>query len=143
MGAAEMETLSELIKWYEKRGAPSDQQELRSLLRELAQQTGGVIGRDVLTLVANALQVKESFLQAIARRTSGIRLDDRHVLEICAGPNCGKHTALLKFAETLDGVTVKTVPCMRLCGKGPNIRWDGELHNRADEKLLRKLLETE
>jgi hypothetical protein len=29
---------------------------------------------------------------------------------------------------------------MRLCGKGPNLRWDGTLHHKADEALLRKLL---
>jgi hypothetical protein len=30
---------------------------------------------------------------------------------------------------------------MRLCGKGPNIRWDGTLYHGADEALLKMLLE--
>jgi hypothetical protein len=29
---------------------------------------------------------------------------------------------------------------MRQCGKGPNIRWDGQLYNGADEALLRRLV---
>jgi hypothetical protein len=37
-------------------------------------------------------------------------------------------------------VTVKTIPCQRLYGKGPNIRFDGQLHHKADEALIRKLL---
>ena len=46
------------------------------------------------------------------------------------------------LAEKLaDGkVTAKYVPCMRLCGKGPNIRWDGVLYHSADEALIRRLL---
>ena len=41
------------------------------------------------------------------------------------------------------GLTVRTVPCMRQCGKGPNIRFDGRLYNGADEALIRSLLQEE
>ena len=37
-------------------------------------------------------------------------------------------------------VTLKTIPCQRMCGKGPNIRFDGKLYHKADEALLRQLL---
>jgi NADH:ubiquinone oxidoreductase subunit E len=30
---------------------------------------------------------------------------------------------------------------MRQCGKGPNLKWDGQIYNRADPELLKKLLE--
>ena len=87
--------------------------------------------------------MKESLLLALIRRYPRLRLADTHLLEICAGPNCGKHTALADAAEQLrkKGITVKFVPCMRLCGKGPNLKWDGTLYHQADEALLKKLLQ--
>ena len=38
-------------------------------------------------------------------------------------------------------ISVSFVPCMRLCGKGPNIRWDGKIYHQADEALIRSLVE--
>jgi len=29
-----------------------------------------------------------------------------------------------------------------MCGKGPNLKWDGTLYNGADEALIRKLVES-
>ncbi len=66
------------------------------------------------------------------------------MLELCAGENCRRSRTLAACAEALGkehGFTVKYVPCMRLCGKGPNIKFDGKLYHRADEALLRSLLE--
>ena len=64
-------------------------------------------------------------------------------MELCAGPNCGKSSSLADYAEEIvpKGVTVKRVGCMRLCGKGPNLRWDGKLYHRADRALIRRLME--
>ena len=28
---------------------------------------------------------------------------------------------------------------MRMCGKGPNVKWDGQVYHQADEMLLRQL----
>jgi NADH:ubiquinone oxidoreductase subunit E len=87
------------------------------------------------------LGTKEGVLLALIRRIPRLRLGDTHLLEICAGPNCGKHTQLAAAAEKLadDKITLRFIPCQRLCGKGPNIRWDGRLYHKADEKLLREL----
>ena len=64
-------------------------------------------------------------------------------MELCAGPNCGKSAFLADYAEKIapKGVMVKRVGCMRLCGKGPNLRWDGKLYHRADRALIRRLME--
>ena len=71
-----------------------------------------------------------------------MRLKDCHVLEICAGPNCSRRGKLAELAEKYRGrVEVRLVPCMRQCGKGPNLRFDGKLYNGADEKLLAALLD--
>ena len=125
--------LQEALDYYKKQGAPGDQTALIALLREVQEEHGGIPAWCV-EQCALSLKVKESFLLAVIRRIPGLRLMDRHVLELCAGPNCGKHT---------DKVTVKFVPCMRMCGKGPNLKWDGKLIHGADEALLRRLLEGE
>lgn len=136
--------LEEAIAYYGKQGAPGDQSALVSLLREVQRENGGSIPAGMLTLVSEAYGVKDSYLRALIRRIPSLRLKDTHCLEICGGPNCGKHAALAAFGEKLraSGISVKTVPCMRMCGKGPNIRWDGQLYHRADEALLRRLLES-
>lgn len=135
--------LEEAIAWYQKQGAPSDQTAVTGLLREVQAEFGGAIPRYLVGSIAEKLGVKESFLLAVIRRIPSLRLADTHCLEICAGKNCGKHAALAEAAEKLRSAKteVKFVPCMRHCGKGPNIRWDGTLYHRADEALLRRLAE--
>lgn len=135
--------LEEAMAWYGKQGAPRDQMALVNLLREIQGENGGSIPRWMLSPVAEGYGVKESLLLALIRRYPSLRLADTHLLEICAGPNCGKHAALAAAAEELrkKGITVKFVPCMRLCGKGPNLKWDGTLHHKATPELLKKLTE--
>lgn len=135
--------LKEAIDWYGKQGAPRDQNALVNLLREIQEENSGSIPKWMLPAIAEAYGVKESLLLALIRRYPRLRLADTHLLEICAGPNCGKHTSLADAAEQLrkKGITVKFVPCMRLCGKGPNLKWDGTLYHQADEALLKKLLQ--
>ena len=137
-------SLEEAVAYYKKQGAPSDQSALVSLLREVQQENGGAIPKSVLPLVAERLGTKESYLLAVIRRIPSLRLSDSHMLEMCGGPNCGKHAALAAAAEKLckgKNVTLKFVPCMRLCGKGPNLKWDGTLYHKADEALIKRLLE--
>ena len=134
--------LEEAIGYYRKQGAPRDQTALVNLLREVQQESGGIPAW-IIGAVAEAYGVKESLLLALIRRYPSLRLADTHTLELCAGPNCGKHAALAAAAEKLRdrGITVKFTPCMRQCGKGPNLKWDGKLYHKADEALLKKLLE--
>lgn len=138
--------LEEAISYYAKQGAPADQSALISLLREIQRENGGSIPGHTLPAIAHAYQIKDSLLRAIISRMPSLRLANTHCLEICAGANCGKHTHLAVWAERIQKnhagkVTVKYLPCMRMCGKGPNIRWDGELYHNADEALLRNLME--
>lgn len=137
--------LEEAIVWHRAAGAPGDQTALVSLLREVQQESGGSIPRPALTRIAEVCGVRDSYLLALIRRIPSLRLSDVHVLELCSGPNCGRARALAALAEALCAkgpgtVTLRLVPCMRLCGKGPNLRWDGVLHHGADEALLRRLL---
>ena len=136
--------LQEALEHYKKQGAPGDQTALIALLREIQEQHGGIPSWCV-ERCAGFLGVKETFLLAVIRRIPGLRLSECHLLELCAGPNCGKHTHLAALAEQLatKQITVKFVPCMRLCGKGPNLKWDGKLYHGADETLLRHLLKGE
>ena len=133
--------LNEAIAYYRGQGAPGDQNALRNLLAEVQQESGGAIPGYLLPQIAAALGTKESFLTAIIRRIPSLRLKDCHVLEICAGPNCSRRGQLAQLAEKYRGrVEVKLVPCMRQCGKGPNLRFDGTLYNGADAQLLDRLI---
>ena len=139
-----MDWLKETIEHYRRQGASSDQTALVSLLREVQMEYGGGIPVYILPTIAQELGTKESFLQAVIKRLPSLRLADQHCLELCAGPNCGKHAALASFAEKRckeRSITLKFVPCMRLCGKGPNLKWDGTLYHKADEALIKRLLE--
>ena len=135
--------LEDAIAYYKKQGAPGDQSAVIALLREVQQEHGGSIPKYVLTLIARELGTRESLLGAIIKRIPSLRLADTHLLELCTGPNCGRHTAIADLAESIcrgKGVTIKYVPCMRMCAKGPNIRFDGTLYHKTDEALLRSLL---
>ena len=135
--------MDEIVAYYKKMGAPADQTVLVQLLKELQQQ--GILRGDMLSQLSEQLGVKESFLLAVIRRIPGLRLEDTHTLELCAGPNCGKATALARYAEKhcKDRCQLKFVPCMRLCGKGPNVKFDGKLYHGADENLLDRLINGE
>ena len=136
-------TLQEALEYYRRQGAPGDQTALTELLREIQREFGGIPGH-MPKAIAESYGTKESLILALIRRIPSLRLLGTHCLELCAGPNCGKHLDLAACAEELQkkhgNFTLKFVPCMRQCGKGPNLRWDGRLHNRATEELLRDLI---
>jgi len=138
-----MWNLMEAVSYYKAQGAPQDQGSLIALLQEIQRENGGAIPAHLLKDAAEGLGVRESLLLALIRRMPRLRLADAHVLEICAGPNCGKCRTLAAFGENLQGgkIQVRFVPCMRMCGKGPNIRFDGTVYHQADEALLRRLTE--
>ena len=134
--------LKEAIDHYRRQGAPGDQNALRNLLTEIQEAHGGTIPKGILPEVAGGLGVKESFLLAIIRRVPSLRLKDVHVLEICAGPNCSRRGKLAELAGQYRGrVELKFVPCMRQCGKGPNLRFDGKLYNGADAQTLARIMD--
>jgi len=134
----------EAVAHYRAMGAPGDQQALIALLREVQREKGG-IPKPLLAEIAGEYRIKEALLLALIRRIPSLRLMDSHILEVCSGKNCGKRGNLMQFLERNYGKTdrfeIKYVPCMRHCGKGPNVRWDGTLYHQADEALIRKLVE--
>jgi len=138
--------LSEIVEYYRSLGAPGDQNAVIGLLREVQKECGGQIPPRILEEIGSAYAVKTGFFLAFIRRIPSLRLGEGHCLEICGGPNCGKRAVLAEFVETTYGTkpanfTVKFVPCMRMCGKGPNIRWNGTVFHQADEGLIRRLVE--
>ena len=136
--------LEEAITYYQKQGAPRDQNALIGLLKEIQQEQGS-ISRFDMNRIMECYSIKEGILLALIKRIPRLRLSDTHVLELCGGPNCGKHTALAQFAEKLQkekgNFTLKFVPCMRMCAKGPNLKWDGKLYHGATEELIRNLVD--
>ena len=134
--------MKEMLEYYRRQGAPSDQTALINLLKEL-QQTYVAVPKWAVAEIAEYYKCKESFILAVVKRIPSLRLQDTHLLELCAGPNCGKHTALAAEAEKLcklKRVELKYMGCQRMCGKGPNIKFDGKLYHKATVELLRELL---
>lgn len=95
-------SIEEAILYYKKQGAPADQSALVNLLREVQNESGGSIPAWAAARIAGDYGVKETFLQAIIWRIPGLRIGDVHCMELCAGPNCGKHTALASLANELQ-----------------------------------------
>ena len=134
--------MEQILAYYKKQGAPGDQSALVNLLKEL-QQIYGAVPQWAVEEIAACYGIKENFILAVIKRIPSLRLENSHLLELCAGPNCGKHTALAAEAEKLcklKGVTMNYMGCQRMCGKGPNIKFDGKLYHKATPELLRELL---
>ena len=131
--------LKEAMEYYASQGAPGEQGALVALLREVQRERGG-IPAEVPGEIARTYGVKEGLILALIKRIPSLNLKESRCLELCAGPNC-RGGALGAYVEKrYPGVTVKYVPCMRLCGKGPNLRWKGQLYHGADRALIDKLL---
>lgn len=133
--------LEEALDYYRRQGAPGDQNALIALLKEI-QKENGCIPAQTPAAIAAAYEIREPLVLALIRRVPSLRLAGGHCMELCAGPNCGKAASLADYAEQIapQGVTVKRVGCMRLCGKGPNLRWDGKLYHQADKGLIQRLM---
>ena len=145
-----MGDIRELIEYYREQGAPQDQQMIIALLREAQEIGGGMLSAKALSQIAAAYAMKETMLTALIRRVPGIRLEDTpHRLQICG--TCRTGAKLRDFVERTYGVksggvstagfSYQVTPCMKNCKNGPSIRWDGTLHSRADEALIRSLIE--
>ena len=137
--------IKEALEYFREQGAPSNQNALIQLLREIQQENGGRIPKYLLQDVAAYYGIKEGILLALIKRIPSLRLGDTHCLELCAGPNCGKNKALADYAEKLHrdsggSFELKFVPCMRLCGKGPNVRWDGKIYHQMTQQKLKDLV---
>ena len=131
--------MKEAMEYYASQGAPGEQGALVALLREVQRERGG-IPAEVPGEIARTYGVKEGLILALIKRIPSLNLKESRCLELCAGPNC-RGGALGAYVEKrYPGVTVKYVPCMRLCGKGPNLRWRGQLYHGADRALIDKLL---
>ncbi|MCI6957673.1 MAG: formate dehydrogenase [Candidatus Faecousia sp.] len=131
--------LKEAMEYYASQGAPGEQGALVALLREVQRERGG-IPAEVPGEIAKAYGVKEGLILALIKRIPSLNLKESRCLELCAGPNC-RGGALGAYVEKrYPGVTVKYVPCMRLCGKGPNLRWKGQLYHGADKELIDSLM---
>ena len=147
--------LNEAIEYYRKDGAPQSQDALIALLREVQEENEGVLPSYMIREIAKKLKIKESFLMAIIKRYPSLRLDSApNFLEVCGGPNCAKNNSaklmrfiMEKYKVESGGISekgkfaYKIGGCMKHCGKGPNIRWNGEVYNKMDEKKLVQLIE--
>ena len=113
--------MKEILDYYRRQGAPGDQTALVGLLKEL-QQTYGAVPKWAVGEIAEEYKVKESFILAVVKRIPSLRLQDTHLLQLCAGPNCGKHSVLAAEAEKLcklKGVELNTWAASGCAAKAP------------------------
>ena len=150
-------SLSEALEYYRSQGAPGAQPALVELLREVQAENGGVIPDAALEEIAAFYNLRESFLTALIRRYPSLRTQQApHRLEVCGGPNCAKQASskLMAHIETIYGVqsggisqkggfSYRVTGCMKNCGKGPNLKWDGQIYNGASPDLLDRLVNGE
>ena len=132
----------EALSHYRSQGAPGDQTAVVNFLKEVQAQNG-CIPQWMLTRAAERWGCKESLFLAFIRRLPSLWLEDTHTLELCGGPNCSRREDLADFAQTLcrqKGIEFRLTPCMRQCGKGPNLRLDGKLYSGVTRKTLEDLL---
>ena len=134
-----MWTLKEALDYYRDAGAPSQQSALVELLREI-QAEEGLISDAALQAVCTAYGLRETFLNAIIARYPSLKTEQiRHRLVVCCGKSCGGRGSakLLELLErnwgivsgqTVNGIACRTVPCLKHCGRGPNIQWDGTVY---------------
>ena len=128
-------TLEEALAYYRRQGAPGEQGALVALLREVQEERGGALPAADLAEIAAALSLRDTFLSAIIRRYSGrgaARL--AAFVEETYGVRPGGVSASGRFTYRITG-------CMKNCPNGPSLRWDGALHSRADEALIRALVD--
>ena len=132
----------EALGHYRIQGAPGDQTAVVQFLKEVQAQNG-CIPKWMLTRAAECWGCKESLFLAYIRRLPSLRLEDSHTLEPCGGPNCSRREELADYAQTLckqKGIEFRLVPCMRQCGKGPNLRLDGKPYSGITRQTLEDLL---
>ena len=144
------EELLTLIDYYRTQGAPGDQQMLVALLREVQEAEGGILSQNAKAMITEAYGLKSSVLQVIFRRVPGLRTQDApHQLEICGSCRAGvalrvwlEDTYQVKSGDIsqIGGFFYRIVGCMKQCGRGPALRWDGTLYTQADKALVQKLI---
>ena len=146
------EELKEMIRDYRERGAARDQNELVQLLRETQALYDGIVPHKALEKIADKLDLKMTFLDALLKRYPSIKTETaRRTLSVCGSKSCAKRSRLADFIEKEYGVTpgetaqagfrYKVAGCMKKCGKGPCVKWDGELHTGMTEEKLIRLIE--
>lgn len=144
--------LQKIIEAYSARGAARDQNELVQLMREAQALYGGVLPQTALDGIAAVLGLKRTFLDAVLRRYPSIKTESaRHTLAVCCGKNCAKRDALADFVQqeysvqpggvAKAGFRFQAAGCMKNCGKGPCVKWDGEIHTGMTAEKLRQLIE--
>lgn len=152
MNEQQRQALAQEIEAAARRGAARDQVELVSLLRTAQAACGGVLYRDVVLEIAQALGLKVTFLEAVLKRYPSIRTDQApHVLTVCQGPNCARGGQLADFVRRTyqvepggvagAGFRFQVSGCMKHCGSGPNVKWDGQVYHQMTPEALRRLVE--
>ena len=145
--------IHESVEYYKGQDAPQNQFALVELLKEVQEHNGGVLADNVVQEIAALLNIKPSFLNAVIKRYPSLKpAAAPHRLEICGGKNCAGNgsAALLKFIKQTynvdnggisvsGGFSFAVCNCLKHCGKGPNIKWDGEVYNAATPELIKRL----
>ena len=145
--------IHEAVEYYKGQDVPQNQFALVELLKEAQEHNGGVLTDCLIEDIAAVLNIKVTFLNAVIKRYPSLKTAQApHRLEVCGGKNCAANgsAALLQYIRQTHGVENGSISisggfsfavcgCLKHCGKGPNIKWDGEIYNAATPELIKKL----
>lgn len=151
-----MTALEEIFNYYTGLKDKGSQENIAAMLREI-QEIEGFISPEVKTMVANALDIKESILNVILKMYPDLKTANyRHTITLCTGERCAMKgggavisavTALLKpdaSGISADGcIRLKKQNCLKQCKTSPNMLIDGQVYTRLTpekaEALIRAL----
>lgn len=131
--------LTQIIAYYQERGAARDHTELAALLREI-QDLFGCVPQHAQQQVAQTLGIGLSVVASIVKLYPSLKGEaSRHTLTVCVGPRCAAKGALaiLDEAQRLLGIpvggttpdgrfTLRTQNCMHQCAGSANLTVDGD-----------------
>ena len=116
----------------------------------------GHINNEAIVLVADVLNITRADVQGVVSFYHDFRREPagRHVIKLCRAEACQSmgsealaanlERALgIRFGETTPdrSVTLEEVFCLGNCALSPSVMIDGELHGRANEAKVLKLVE--
>ena len=148
--------LKEAIEYFRRQGAPQNQASLVELLRGVQEESGGALPALALEEIAREYKIKSTLLSALIKRYPSLRNEEApHRMEVCGDKRCQRQDCakLHDFIERefevrsggisrKGGFSYKIVGCMKNCGKGPSLKWDGELFPFADRELIIRLVQS-
>ena len=152
--------LAEILSYYGSMTAPSSQENIVSMLREI-QELFGYISDEHRKQAAEAAGVGQQVIDCIMKLYKTLKpAPYKHRITVCTGAACKNHKKQEKLLENLKKelgikggipkngalsadcrILLETRSCLKRCRTAPNVMVDGELAEKAEEKWILKTVD--